>query len=273
MINMNELIKIENQVSKTYQDINIPFTENAYVNITPIAKRFNRKTADYLKLAKTQEYIKALVQKLSVEGNPVTEETLIFIVQSGIPQNQGTWLHPKLVIDFARWLNPEFALWCDEQIENILKAKQAEFKMPTTLIEAGKLWLAELEAHEETRKLLQDAKNLIEEAKPKIKYCDIVLACPDLLTVTQIAQDYGISAQKLNKILNEEGVQYRDNTGAWLLYLKYSAQGYAQTHTHVYRDSTDVQHAKLHLKWTQKGRLFIYDLLKARGILPICEQE
>ena len=270
---MNELVKINEQTVKTYNDFDVVFTDDAYVSVTPIAKKFNKKTADYLKLAKTQEYIKALVQKLSVEGNPVTEETLVFIVQSGVPQNQGTWLHPKLVIDFARWLNPEFALWCDEQIENILKSKQTAFKMPATLIEAGKLWLAELEAHEETRKLLQDAKNLIEEAKPKIKYCDIVLACPDLLTVTQIAQDYGISAQKLNKILNEEGIQYKDSTGVWLLYLKHCAQGYAQTHTHVYRDSADTQHAKLHLKWTQKGRLFIYDLLKSKGILPICEQE
>lgn len=270
---MSELFKIEVQVLKTYQDVDIPFTEDAYVNVTPIAKRFNKKTADYLKLFKTQEYIKALAQKLSVEGNPVTEETLVFIVQSGIPQNQGTWLHPKLVIDFARWLNPEFALWCDEQIEQILKRNQQEFKMPTTLLEAGKLWLAELEAHESTRLLLQDAKNIIEDQKPKITYHDIVLNCVDLITITQIAKDFELSAQKLNKILYEEGVQYKDKTGVWMLYAKYLTNQYAQTFTHVYEDKDGKQHAKLHLKWTQKGRLFIYETLKARGILPVCERE
>lgn len=267
---MNELTTYK---TLHYESVNIDFTEDAYVNITPIARHYGKRPNDYLKLQKTKEYISALAQKLSVAGNPATADSLVVIIQGGESSSQGTWLHPKLVIDFARWLRPEFALWCDEQIENILRQKNQNFQMPTTLLEAGKLWITEMEAHEETRKLLQDAKNLIEEAKPKLKYHDIVLACHDLLTVRQIAQDYGMSAQKLNNILHEEGVQYKDNTDVWLLYLKYSAQGYAQTHTYVYRDRADVQHAKLHLKWTQKGRLFIYDLLKARGILPICEQK
>ena len=75
---MKELIKLsENQVVKTYNDLDVIFTEDAYVNITPIAKHYGKKTADYLKLQKTKEYISALAQNLSVEGNPVTEETLV----------------------------------------------------------------------------------------------------------------------------------------------------------------------------------------------------
>ena len=148
-----------------------------------------------------------------------------------------------------------------------------EDSIPKTLPDALEAYALELRKHERTKLLLEEAKEAIESNKPKIRYHDIVLACPDLLTVRQIAQDYGISAQRLNSILHEEGVQYKDSTDVWLLYLKYSAQGYAQTHTYVYRDKADVQHARLHLKWTQKGRLFIYDLLKSRGILPICEQE
>ena len=206
-----------------------------------------------------------------MEGNLSTEDSLVIVVQSGVPENQGTWLHPKLVIDFARWLNPEFALWCDEKIEEILKNSRTEFKMPTTLLEAGKLWVAELEAHQETRALLADAKEYIEKAKPKVTYYDIVLSCPDLMTISSIAHDYGLSAIKINKLLAESGVQYKDKSGTWCLYIQYASQGYAQTVTHTFKsDSSDYN---LHLKWTQKGRLFIYDLLKSKDILPICEQE
>lgn len=119
---------------------------------------------------------------------------------------------------------------------------------------------------------VEEQAKVIETSQPKVRYYDIVLSCSDLLTVTQISQDYGISAQKLNKILNEEGIQYKSKDGVWLLYIQYSAQGYAQTNTVTYQDKDGKYHSKLHLKWTQKGRLFIYDILKSKGILPICEQ-
>lgn len=151
--------------------------------------------------------------------------------------------------------------------------KAIEESIPRNLPDALEAYALEIRKHERTKVLLEEANTLIEEAKPKIKYHDIVLNCPDLLTITQIAQDYGLSAQKLNKVLAEEDIQYKDKTGVWLLKVQHGAQGYAQTSTHVYRDNNDVQHVKLHLKWTQKGRLFIYEILKDKGILPICERE
>ena len=114
---------------------------------------------------------------------------------------------------------------------------------------------------------------MIKKQEPKVTYHDIVLSCTDLLTVTQIAKDFGISARKLNEILHKDGVQYRDSTGLWMLYSEYLSNNYAQTFTYTYQDNDGEYHAKLHLKWTQKGRLFIYDLLKAKGILPVCEME
>lgn len=111
----------------------------------------------------------------------------------------------------------------------------------------------------------------LEETKPKLRYHDIVLSCPDLLTITQISQDYPISNQRLNKILADKGVQYRDKNGMWCIYAKYGMNQYAQTHTHTYKDKKGNYHSKLYLKWTQKGRLFIYELLKEEGILPNCE--
>ena len=108
----------------------------------------------------------------------------------------------------------------------------------------------------------------LEEVKPKVTYHDMVLDNTELLSISQIAQDYPITNQRLNRILAEKGVQYKDRSGMWCLYAKYSRQGYAQTSTHVRQGGSCV---KLHLKWTQKGRLFIYDLLKEEGILPNCE--
>ena len=118
---------------------------------------------------------------------------------------------------------------------------------------------------------VEEQAKTIEQSKPKLKYHDIVLSCSDLMTITQISQDYPISNQKLNKILADKGIQYKDKSGMWCLYVQYGAQGYAQTHTHTYQDKDGNYHSKLYLKWTQKGRLFIYDLLKEEGILPTCE--
>ena len=122
-------------------------------------------------------------------------------------------------------------------------------------------------------KKVEEQAELLEKAKPKVNYCDIVLQSEDLMTITQISQDYPISNQKLNRILQEEGIQYKDKSGVWCLYVQYGAQGYAQTFTHAYQGKDGKTHAKLHLKWTQKGRLFIYDILKKHGISPIVEQE
>ena len=151
--------------------------------------------------------------------------------------------------------------------------KSIEDSIPKTLPDALEAYALEIRKHERTKLLLEEAKEVIESNKPKIRYHDIVLSCPDLLTVRQIAKDYGISAQKLNNILHEKNVQYKDKSGVWLLYISYNAQGYAQTFTHTYQDNDGNYHSKLQLIWTQKGRLFIYELLKEEGILPICEQE
>ncbi|MEK4684319.1 phage antirepressor KilAC domain-containing protein [Bacillus sp. FSL M8-0256] len=108
----------------------------------------------------------------------------------------------------------------------------------------------------------------VNELKPKATYYDMVLQNKSLLSVSKIAKDYGMSAMKLNKLLHELGVQYKQGD-IWLLYAKHQDKGYTQTHTHV----IDVDKSKVQTKWTQKGRLFIYELLKQQGFLPIIERE
>lgn len=112
----------------------------------------------------------------------------------------------------------------------------------------------------------------IAEMQPKSSYYDLILNCKDLMSVTKIAKDYGKSAIWLNEKLRELGVQFKQGD-IWLLYQKYAEKGYTSTKTHEYLGSDGANHAKVTTCWTQKGRLFIYELLKENGILPLVERE
>lgn len=113
----------------------------------------------------------------------------------------------------------------------------------------------------------------IVEMKPKASYYDVVLNCKDLVAISVIAKDYGWSANRMNQYLHDKGVQYKQGNKIWLLYQKYAEMGYTSTKTHSYPGSDGTMHTKVHTYWTQAGRLFIYGLLKADGILPTMEQE
>ncbi|HFA3656415.1 TPA: KilA-N domain-containing protein [Neisseria gonorrhoeae] len=97
----------------------VSFRQDGFLNATAIASHFGKLPKDYLKSEQTQQYISALAENLSVRRKILTEANQIVIVKRG-GSEQGTWLHPKLAIHFARWLNPKFAVWCDEQIEILL---------------------------------------------------------------------------------------------------------------------------------------------------------
>lgn len=137
----------------------------------------------------------------------------------------------------------------------------------------------ELKAEREKRKALETTvnvqKQLIGELKPKADYTDLVLKSKTLLTTTQIAKDYGMSGKKFNKLLNELKVQYK--TGGynkqWLLYSKYQDKGWTHSDTIRFTRSDGREDFVLETKWTQKGRLGLYELLKKRGILPTIERE
>jgi len=111
----------------------------------------------------------------------------------------------------------------------------------------------------------------IAEMTPKATYYDVVLKCKDAVNIRVIAKDYGWSAQRMNEYLHDKGIQFKQS-GTWLLYQKHAACGYTKTNTHVYTDSNGREHTKVHTKWTQKGRLFIYETLKADGVFPQIEK-
>ncbi len=113
------------------------------------------------------------------------------------------------------------------------------------------------------------AEQALLEAAPKLSYYDIVLQSPSLMPITAIAKDYGLSAKKLNRLLADEHIQFKQS-GIWYLYAEYAKCGYTQSKTHLLESGKTV----MHTYWTQKGRLFIYDLLKNRcHILPVIERQ
>jgi anti-repressor protein len=112
----------------------------------------------------------------------------------------------------------------------------------------------------------------IAEMKPKATYYDVVLKCKDAVNISVIAKDYGWSGIRMNEYLHDKGIQFKQSD-TWLLYQKHADKGYTRTNTHVYEDSNGFEHTKVHTKWTQKGRLFIYEQLKADGIYPQIEME
>ena len=125
--------------------------------------------------------------------------------------------------------------------------------------------LQELQAKEE--KIAIQAQQIF-EMQPKASYCDLILQNKSTLPITKIAKDYGMSGRKMNDLLHDLGIQYKMGK-TWILYQEYADQGYTQSRTFAIDD----EKSAMHTYWTQKGRLFLYDLLKSKkGILPVIER-
>lgn len=196
------------------------------------------------------------------------EQTPIFINESGL---YSLILSSKLPTakKFKRWITSEVlpairktGMYATDELLN----------NPDLAIKA---FTALKEERAKTKALTQTVavqQQQILELKPKASYYDVVLNCKDLLSITEIAKDYGKSARWLNELLHELKVQYKQGNKIWLLYQKYANKGYTSTKTQTYNGNDGDVHTKVHTYWTQKGRLFIYDLLKSIGTLPLIEQ-
>ncbi|MBC1996800.1 phage antirepressor Ant [Listeria marthii] len=106
------------------------------------------------------------------------------------------------------------------------------------------------------------------ELEPKAHYYEVVLQSDSLIRVTEIAKDYGFSARHLNSLLCDYGIQY-NLSGTWFLHQKYADKGYTHSKTYARPDGGTSSHTY----WTQAGRLFIYETLKAKGIYPLLERQ
>lgn len=125
-----------------------------------------------------------------------------------------------------------------------------------------------LAAQRDEFKALAAAKDeTINQLQPKADYCERILQSPETLCVTVIAKEYGMSGVMFNEMLRSYKVQRKVGKG-WTLYQEYTGKGYVVTETVVTKNGGSA----MQMKWTQRGRFFLYDFLKAHGHLPLCEQ-
>lgn len=153
----------------------------------------------------------------------------------------------------------------NKKIEEVLTDPDTIIKLATDLkrerAEKEKLQLENIQS-----------KQIIGELRPKADYTDLILRSKNTMTVTAIAKDYGMSAIEFNKKLHELKIQYKQS-GQWFLYEKYQRSGYTHSKTTNFVRNDGSVGASLNTEWTQKGRLFLYNILKLQGIIPVIEKE
>lgn len=161
-----------------------------------------------------------------------------------------------------------------------LEIKEREqYQVPQSFAEALMLAAKQQQQIEEQQKQLEaNSKEIVElngaiaEMKPKVTYVDMILASKETVATTQIAQDYGYSAKAFNVLLRNFGIQHKVG-GQWILYAKFLPYGYVQSDTIAITHRNGSAGLVMHTKWTQKGRLFLYDELKEHDVFPLIERK
>ena len=212
----------------------------------------------------------------------VDEEDLSFNESLKLSRQSGAWLINEsglysLILSSKLPKAKEFKRWVTSEVLPAIRkhgvyAVDEVLENPDMLISALQALKEEKAKAKRLTETLAVQEQQIAELKPKASYYDVVLNCKDLVSVTEIAKDYGKSGKWLNEKLHELGIQFKQGGKIWLLYQKYAQRGYTSTKTQTYNGNDGEVHTKVHTYWTQKGRLFIYDKLKAEGILPIMEK-
>lgn len=271
--------------SKTFIYEGSPVTfqigEATMVNATEMAKPFGKQPVFWL----NNQYTKGFLKELAELRN-LSSADLVRVIKGGNDKNaQGTWFHEDVALEFARWLSPQFAIWCNDRIKELMKYgvtatpqtidsvladPDNAIRLLTALkeerkaLKAANRQIAVLEDqkkayHSENRRLLKlkDRQDeIMREQAPLVEYAQNVLDSYDTFTSTQIAKELGMSAQALHKLLNDAGVMFRQGS-QWFLYAKYQAKGYVKTREHTYQRKDGRTGLFLTTVWTEAGRMFV----------------
>lgn len=234
--------------------------DSVVVNATEMAKPFGKSANHWLRNQSTQEFIKELSRLRNRNVND-----LVQVVNGGSNGEHGTWLHEDVAMEFARWLSPAFAIWCNDRIKELLTTGVTTTRNDDEAIAYAMGVLQKRLEESKAKVQLLEANNEMQaealmEAAPKVEYHDKVLTSTSTYNTTNIAKEFGMGAPSLNRILHEKGVQYKSG-GQWLLYSKYQDRGYTRTVTNTYDNGHGEVHTRQQTVWTEKGRQFIHSLL------------
>lgn len=242
--------------------------ENVMVNATEMAKPFDKRPAKWLELPSTKDFLAALTAIRK------SDTALIQTNSGGINGGGGTWMHEDVALEFARWLSPAFAIWCNDRIKELLKygmtATQPTLdemlgnpdlviRMATQLKQerAEKARLEAENAQQIERIALQDTQ--LKAQAPKVDYYDQTLQSVNTLTTTQVAKSIGMETHTLTKKLKEAGIIFKQS-GMWMLHAPYSKWKLHATRTSSYTRSDGTTGTNQYTVWTERGRRFIVAL-------------
>ena len=166
-----------------------------------------------------------------------------------------------------------FKHWVTAEVLPSIRRHGAYATAPTIekIIASPEFGIALLKNLQQEQNMRREAEQRVRKLKPLADYTALILACPETVSVSQVAQDYGMSAVAFNRILNRAGIQYSVG-GQWVLYAAYKDRGLVQSYTFNYRHNDGTDGCRMYTRWTQRGRLFLYDILKKIGIIPIIEK-
>lgn len=214
----------------------------------------SKENKTYVRWARVRNYLNS---PQVAKGSWITEPEfykLAFKASNDVAEKFQDWV----ATDVLPAIRKHGAYMTDQKIEEILSDPDTIIKLAT-----------ELKAEREGRLI---AEQRVNELTPKASYYDLVLKNDSLVTITQIAKDYGMSGREMNAKLHDLKVQYKQGS-TWLLYSKYQKTGWTHSDTIVVDRTDGTKKAVMQTKWTQKGRLGLYELLKSNGVLPLIEQE
>lgn len=240
-----------------YHEFPITFDVNrnrVMINATQMAAYFDKQPVHWLNLQYTKEFL----EKLSKLRNRSLAEN-VHVIRGG--NAAGTWMHEDVAIEFARWLSPEFAIWCNDRVRELIK-HGATAIVPENLLNPDyiiEIMQALKSEREEKARLLIDnieQQKVIEKQAVKVEYHDRVLQSQGVLAITQIAADLGIAGAKLNMMLFEWGWQFKVN-GVWVPSAKIKHLDYMRSKTHTTTNERGETQVHQHFYWTQKGRAAI----------------
>lgn len=183
--------------------------------------------------------------------------------------NETTYTNHAIKLDMAKEIAMIQRNEKGKQVRQYFIQVEKDFNSPEKIM-ARALKIAESKINVLQLETAQQ-KQIIGELKPKADYTDIILQSKGVIPVTSIAKDYGMSGRSFNALLHDLNVQYKIGK-QWFLYAKYQDKGYTHSETVPIIRKNGMPDTEMNTKWTQKGRLFLYNLLKENCVLPMIER-